>query len=98
MRPPHHSRPTPIGGILAEFVATLPQASEVLLTSPEGDIRGVLGKLGTYCNGIRLHEGHLLITTSVPAVAHHLRAHAPSLLHQLRASGLAVEDLTATIV
>ena len=98
MRPPHRSRPTPIKGILAEFVATLPQASEVLLSSPEADIRAVLGKLSTYCTGVRLHEGHLLVTTSVPAVAHHLRAHAPALLHQLRASGLAVEDLTATLV
>jgi hypothetical protein len=98
MRPPHRSRPTPIGGILEEFVASLPQAADLRPSSDEAAIRAVLGKLATYCPGVRLREGHLLLTTSLPTVAHHLRAHAPALLAQMQSAGIAVQDIAAEIV
>jgi hypothetical protein len=97
-RPPHRSRPTAVSKILSEFVAGLPQAQELHMDGSEDGIRTVLGRLSTYCKGIRLADGHLLITTSVPAVAHHLRTHAPALLEQLRASGIEADSLAAEIV
>jgi hypothetical protein len=98
MRPPHRSRPTPIGNILAEVVAALPQAAELHSSNAETEIRRLLGKFSVYCPGVRLRDGHLLVTTAVPSVAHHLRANAPAYLEQLRLHGLAVSDLNVEIV
>jgi len=84
MRAPHRSLPTAVGSIAAEFIASLPQASKVQPTSAEASIRAVLGKPNAYCTGVRLADGRLLVTTSGPAVAHHLRSHAPDLLSRLQ--------------
>ena len=97
VRPPHRSRPTAIREILPEVLASLPQGPELRTSDEEAQVRAALGKLATYCPGVRLRQGRLLITTSVPSVAHHLRSSGPDLLERLRAQGLQVGELEVEI-
>jgi hypothetical protein len=78
-----------LGNILPRVLRRQPGGSRLLGTQVASAFRTVIGlDAANLCDGIELHSGTLVITTSSPALAHQLRLDGEVIVTRLNALNL----------